>query len=271
MSSTQTAILGAIAGLTIFLGLPIGRVRSLSSKWRTALNGLAAGVLLFLVFEFVEGSVDLIADGPTALRAVLFVGTLVISLGALIAYGQRLRSSKPKLRPSGPGAAATSEMATMRASSFSIAQKFALLVAVGIGLHNLAEGLAIGQSAASGQYSLALLLIIGFALHNATEGFGIVGPMAAAGERASWSFLALLGVIGGLPVFVGTLIGQVWINGSFEVAILGFATGSVAYVLYEMGRVALRNRHWLLLSTTVALGIAIGFATELIIELGAGS
>src|SRR5437868_3255786 len=81
-------------------------------------------------------------------------------------------------------------------------------MAVGIGLHNLSEGLAIGQSAASGEVHLALLLIIGFGLHNATEGFGIIGPLAADTERPSWAFLALMGLIGGGPTFVGTIIGQ---------------------------------------------------------------
>ena len=71
-----------------------------------------------------------------------------------------------------------------------------LLIAVGIGLHNFAEGLAIGQSAASGDIALATLLVIGFGLHNATEGFGIVAPLAAdeTAERPSWAFLGLLGL-----------------------------------------------------------------------------
>ena len=78
----------------------------------------------------------------------------------------------------GPGAAAVQEFTPTRIYH-SPAARLALLIAVGIGLHNFAEGLAIGQSAASGETSLALLLVIGFGLHNATEGFGIVAPMAA--------------------------------------------------------------------------------------------
>ncbi len=74
-----------------------------------------------------------------------------------------------------------------------------MMIAIGIGLHNFAEGLAIGSSAARGALQLAVLLVIGFGLHNATEGFGIVAPMAAQGRRPSWRYLLLLGLIGGGP------------------------------------------------------------------------
>jgi len=265
MSGLQTALLGAIAGLTIFLGLPIGRVRNLHPAWRVLLNGLAAGVLAFLVFEFFEYGIEGIEEGSSALRATLFALGLVGTFVALFAYGKAMRRSSKSLRPMGPGAAATVEMQQIRTKTMSPAQKLALLVAVGIGLHNLAEGLAIGQSSASGKYSLAVLLIIGFALHNATEGFGIVGPMLGANERASWSFLFVLGAIGGLPVFVGTLIGQVWVNQTFEVAVLGLATGSVLYVLYEMSRAALKQRHYALLAFGVIAGAAIGVGTEMVV------
>ena len=90
--------------------------------------------------------------------------------------------------------------------SLTPARSLALLIATGIGLHNFAEGLAIGQSAASGETQLAVVLVVGFALHNATEGFGIVAPLAGRAARArAGRFLALLGLIGGGPTFVGTL------------------------------------------------------------------
>jgi ZIP family zinc transporter len=87
------------------------------------------------------------------------------------------------------------------------ARRMALLIAVGIGLHNFGEGLAIGGSAAKGEIALATVLVMGFALHNATEGFGIVAPLAAAGDRAGWGFLLLMGLIGGGPTFLGTAVG----------------------------------------------------------------
>lgn len=106
------------------------------------------------------------------------------------------------------------------------------MIASGIGLHNFAEGLAIGNSAATGELSLAVLLVIGFALHNATEGgFGIVAPLTG-GQRPSWGgFLALLGgLVGGGPTFVGTLVGQRFVSEEVSVAFLGLAAGSILYV-----------------------------------------
>src|SRR6202158_1308239 len=102
----------------------------------------------------------------------------------------------------------------------------------GIGLHNFAEGLAIGTSAAAGEISLAVLLVIGFGLHNATEGFGIVAPLA--GQRPSWGFLALLGLVGGGPTFAGTLVGQRFVNDIVSIAFLGLAAGSILYVVIEL-------------------------------------
>lgn len=88
----------------------------------------------------------------------------------------------------------------------------ALMIATGIGLQNFAEGLAIGNSGAQGELSLAVLFIIGFGLHNASEGFGIVAPLAAEGERPFWITLLRLGLIGGGPTFLGTLVGQHLVN-----------------------------------------------------------
>ena len=105
--------------------------------------------------------------------------------------------------------------------------RLALLIAVGIGLHNFSEGLAIGQSAAGGELGLAVLLVIGFALHNATEGFGITAPFAAAQVRPSWAVLGLLALIGGGPTFVGTLIGQAFTNDAVSILFLALAAGSI--------------------------------------------
>src|SRR5207342_2053262 len=122
-------------------------------------------------------------------------------------------------------------------------KRLAFFIALGIGFHNFSEGLAIGQSAAAGEVSLALLLIIGFGLHNATEGFGIVAPMAAEGETPSWSFLLLLGLIGGGPTFLGTLIGQSFVNDTVFMACLALAAGSILYVVIELLGVARKLGH----------------------------
>src|SRR5207245_4272697 len=133
----------------------------------------------------------------------------------------------------GPGAASVAEFEQERhIVTMSPSHWLSLFIATGIGLHNFAEGLAIGQSAARDELSLALVLIIGFGLHNATEGFGIVAPMS--GERASWRFLGLLGLIGGGPTFLGTIVGQAWTSEALSVAFLALAAGSILYVIIEL-------------------------------------
>src|SRR5262249_46064896 len=103
----------------------------------------------------------------------------------------------------------------------------ALLIATGIGLHNFSEGLAIGQSAAVGALQLAVVLIVGFGLHNMTEGFGIAGPLT--GQTISWRFVALLGLIGGGPTFLGTAVGIVFTSPEVFILFLALAAGAIIY------------------------------------------
>ncbi|MGW2425258.1 ZIP family metal transporter, partial [Streptomyces sp. NPDC001709] len=165
-------------------------------------------------------------------------------------------------RPAGPGAAAATELAPAPRSQ---AASLALMIATGIGLHNFAEGLAIGNSAAKGELSLAVLLIIGFGLHNATEGFGIVAPLAAEGERPSWATLFWLGLIGGGPTFLGTLVGQHLVNDTLSIAFLGLAAGSILYVVIELLAVARKAGLKTLTTWCVLLGLLLGFATDAVV------
>ena len=174
---------------------------------------------------------------------------------------RRAASAAPR-KPEGPGAAAATELTRTKPSP---AAQLALMIAIGIGLHNFAEGLAIGNSAASGEISLAVLLIIGFGLHNATEGFGIVAPLAAEGTRPSWAALGLLGLIGGGPTFIGTLIGQRVVNETLSVAFLGLAAGSILYVVIELLAVARRSGLKELTTWMILLGLLLGFATDAIV------
>ena len=151
-------------------------------------------------------------------------------------------------------------------ATWSAARRLTLLIAVGIGLHNFAEGLAIGQSAASGELALALLLVIGFGLHNATEGFGICGPMSGEDTRPSWGFLGILGVIGGLPTFLGTLLGQSWSSQAMSVVFFAVAAGSILYVVQELFAVNRRYGHDVLVTWLVLAGILLGFATDFVVS-----
>src|SRR5271157_5473271 len=165
MSFAQTVILAAFAGGTIFLGLPVGRVRGLSRGWQAALTTAAGGVILFLIYDVLSQAVEPVSTALDAARAgdspTRFAG-YAAALGFSVAFGLL---SVTYL---------TSRMAARREHGAAITpQQIALGTAIGLGLHNFSEGLAIGQSAATGATSLALILVIGFALHNTTEGFGI--------------------------------------------------------------------------------------------------
>jgi ZIP family zinc transporter len=163
----------------------------------------------------------------------------------------------------GPGAAAVDEIEGRSwVESLTPGRRLALLIATGIGLHNFGEGLAIGQSAAAGELSLALVLIIGFGLHNTTEGFGIVGPMSGEAERPSWGFLGLMGLIGGGPTFVGTVIGQAWVSPSLEVVFFAVAGGSILYVVIQLFEVCRRFAMPTLVGWSLLLGLLLGFGTD---------
>jgi ZIP family zinc transporter len=276
VTSTQIAILGAVAGFTIFLGLPIGRLATPSRALREVLNATAIGVLVFLLWDVLshaaepveESLVDAVAGTESwatfALRAPIVTAGLGIGLIGL-AYYERVMASRAKRR-FGPGAMAVDEptTATRGLGLADPARRLALMIAVGIGVHNFAEGLAIGQSAAAGEMSLALVLIIGFGLHNATEGFGITAPLA--GTRPSWGFLALLGLIGGGPTLVGTLIGQSFVNEALYIGTLAVAAGSILYVIVQLIAAAMKLGKTHLLYWGLFVGLLLGYATDFLVE-----
>lgn len=281
MTAVQIATLGAIAGFTIFLGLPVGRLRNPSLAMKAFLNATATGVLLFLFWDVLAHAVEPVETALTAVTrdgtgswmhfgalAAVAIASLTLGLMSLVYYEQWMADAKDAGAGAahGPGAADIAELAGPRAfDSATAGRRLALLIAVGIGLHNFSEGLAIGQSAAAGEISLAVLLIVGFGLHNATEGFGIVAPLAGEPNRPSWGFLALLGVIGGGPTLVGTLVGQSFVNDTVSIAFLALAAGSILYVIVQLLRVAQNLGRRTLMYWGLLLGLLLGFATDFVI------
>jgi ZIP family zinc transporter len=145
-----------------------------------------------------------------------------------------------------------------------------MMIAIGIGAHNLSEGLAIGQSYASGAIELALVLIIGFAAHNATEGFGIAAPLTGLSKRPSNRFLLLVGLVGGGPTFIGTLLGSLWVSPFAYVFFLSTAGGALVYVTMLMFNAGRRQAAYSVLMFGFFLGLTAGFITDLIVTLGGG-
>ena len=277
MSTTQTLILGAVAGLTIYVGLPIGRLSNVSPKMRAALSAIATGILVFLFWDVVSHGVEPVESHLEDHQWAAFAGyATLLGLGfaaglmSLVYYDDWLKGARSTPLV-GPGAAAADELEHRgRLQSLTPGRRLALLIATGIGLHNFGEGLAIGQSAAAGELSLALVLIIGFGLHNTTEGFGIVGPMSGEAEHPSWGFLGLMGLIGGGPTFLGTLIGQAWVSASLEVVFFAVAGGSILYVVIQLFEVCRRFSMPTLVAWSLLLGLLLGFGTDWIL-VGAGA
>jgi len=275
MSTPQTILLGAIAGFTIFLGLPVGRMRTASIRFKTFLSGISAGVLAFLVVEIFEHAFHEVEETLEHAHAgegtwARFAGmTAVYAIGmaaGLLVLFYVMRALKPKPPQSvGPGAMAMSELDHPHVKRKEALQ-LGMSIAVAIGLHNFSEGLAIGQSAHRGDTTLALLLVIGFALHNATEGFGIVGPLAGADARASWRWLGIAGLIGGGPTFLGTIIGTSFENAFVFTAFLALAGGAILYVIGELFAAG-RKLDWEMMLLGTVVGFLLGAGTELVLVL----
>jgi zinc transporter, ZIP family len=287
LSFAQTVLLGALAGFTIFLGLPAGRIRLLSDRSRVGLAMFSVGILAFIFVDVLEhglgildGTLDKFKDHNVsfghlaALTLLLIVGFGLGSAGLGI-LERRLRPKARAFPPIAGGSTATAfspDEAAQIASEADIARRRALqtgvVIAVAIGLHNFAEGLAIGVSARSGAVSLATVLIVGFALHNATEGFGIVGPLGSV--MPSWRWLGLVGLIGGGPTFLGSMLGYQVTSEPLELGFYAVAAGAILYVIGEiwqgMRRYGYRELGLLLLTA----GFAAGIITDLVVAYGGG-
>jgi ZIP family zinc transporter len=283
MSFGETVALGATAGFTIFLGLPVGRLRALTPRGRVALAMFAVGVLVFILvdvvghgFALTEGALGEFKDGKAGFGhplayALLLGGGFALGLAGLATIERRVRRSAVPPPPM-KGGAADAVSATARIEVDDAARRRALslgmTIAGAIGLHNFAEGLAIGVSAATGKVTLATVLIIGFALHNATEGFGIVGPVGNA--RPSWRWLIVAGLIGGAPTFLGTIAGYNLSSEPLELAFYAVSGGAILYVIGEvwngMRKIGFRELGLWMLS----LGFGVGVVTDLVVSYGGG-
>ena len=241
--------LGAVAGLIpvylgIFAALYLGKV--LPRTWEGGLIGVANGVLVYLFFDLMhEATEQTGARDPVSW--LVFLGSLAVSFVGLVALE-------------------SSQVFGARAGNRILSLPY--MIAVGMGLHNLGEGLAIGASYAGGEYTLSALLVAGFGLHNGTEGFGIVG--AAGKSSVSWRDVALLGLIAGLPTCVGTFLSGQGVSSYFSICFYALAAGSLLYVVLSLTVMSYTASRRVQVAGGMFGGIAVMYLTAMILTLVSG-
>jgi zinc transporter, ZIP family len=275
----QLLLLGAIAGFTIFLGLPLVTLQNLSSKRKGFFNALALGILVFLIIDVFSHAYESASNattnalsgkaptGDAIIDLVTMFGGIAIGLLGLALYETKVMTKTfPQIL----------SLENLKQGDEHLRQlfhetnayKLAMMIAVGIGAHNFSEGLAVGQSYVAGEIGLAILLIIGFGAHNTTEGFGIGGPLTGLLKRPRVGFLLKAGLVGGGPTFVGTILGSLWSSTVAYILFLSIAGGALIYVsmlMYNTGRKQATND---ILMIGIFVGLCVGFVTDLIVTLG---
>ena len=248
------ALLGIYVGvIPVALGmLWLPWIRRIPPGWLRGIMALTVGLLAFLAIDATLEGVEIAGEGSQA-----FGGTALVLIGAAVAY----------VALSGIGAWIADRSRRASAAGASGA-RLAMMVAVGIGLHNLGEGLAIGTSYATGALALGAFLVVGFALHNTTEGLAIVAPIA--GERPSLARLVSLGLIAGAPAILGAWIGASAFNSSVAAFLFGAGAGAIAQVIVQLAPSLRDGRGRLLHPIATAgllAGVAIMFVTGLLVSV----
>jgi zinc transporter ZupT len=261
--SADLSFYGLMALVGLYVGvIPVGIgmlwlpwVRRIDPRWVQFLLALTIGLLGFLGVDALLEGTDFANTGPE-----VFGGALLVYAGAAIAY-LGLMGVDARLR-------------ARRDGSVAGPWRLALLVALGIGLHNLGEGLAIGSAYAIGSLALGAALIVGFALHNTTEGLAIVAPVArdeeSSAEGGSLRRLAWLGVLAGAPAVLGAWIGASAFNPSLAAFLFGLGAGAIAQVIIQIAP-SVRDAAGRLLHPLAVGGILTGlvfmYVTSLLVSL----
>jgi ZIP family zinc transporter len=242
-------VIGLLVGVVpVALGLAwLPSLRRASPQWLAAFMALTAGLLTFLAFEALAEAFSLQASLPSGIGGVGLVLLGVTSTYLFLTLLSRRLGARD-------GAVGGLALAT--------------LVAIGIGLHNLGEGLAIGTSFALGELALGTFFVVGFMVHNVTEGLGIATPMAE-GRKVSFGRLAALALIAGAPAIPGAWLGGFVTSDVLGVLFFAGAAGAALEVVVEVGRYVARKAPGGLNSGYVVggylAGIAVMYVTGLLI------
>jgi ZIP family zinc transporter len=244
--------IGVLAGLIpVYLGLiPMPLFRKLSAARRNILISFSIGILLFLFVDVTKAAFDLVKAPKITGSGLFALGFTFGLLGpAMFSHSRRRQreSSEPKVTPS----------RTAEGRFFT-----AYMIAIGIGLHNFGEGLALGAAYAASNFALTGVLVLGFALHNGTEGMGIGGPIADLPVRGKE--IAFLGLLAGIPTVLGSIVGSIAYSDLLGVLLFSAAGGAILYVIVELGRFSYSPRGTFL---GVWAGLLLMYFTELILSV----
>jgi len=250
--------LTAAMGLSIFLSMPIVYSKRAQGRWAIGLNAAAIGILIFLLG-------DVFSDVSPILYPSGYVANLSYSVAFGVAFvvaflGLYFVDNLPRVAPRG---ARTADAETAAPEADSGVRRTALIIALGIGLQNLTEGLVFGVNWTLGTIGILAVVFVGFFLQNVTEGFPIASPFLGTKARRGIALMAGLFLVGGLPTLLGGAIGYYWSNSLFLVIFDALAIGAIAYVILPMLRTAFRPLATRELSVRrnqlVYLGVMVGF------------
>lgn len=244
-------LIGLYVGvIPIFLGIFwLPALRRLSRTWMTFLTALTAGLLIFLGVDTLVEAIEQSAFVPNPFQGFGLIGIGAVSIFMLLA-------------------AISAREDNLRRSEGEKRLAVAYMIALGIGLHNLGEGLAIGAAYNVGEIALGTFLVVGFIIQNITEGLGIIAPVLR--DRPSIKHLALLGILGGAPAILGTWLGGFSPSATLAVLFLGIGTGAIFEVVYEISKMLRRdterNPAPLVIFAGVVSGMLLLWGTGLLIK-----
>jgi zinc transporter, ZIP family len=219
--------LTAAMGLAIFLSLPVVYHKRAQGRWAVGLNAVAIGILIFLL-------ADVFSDVSPLLYPSGYVANLGYSVAFAAAFlvaflGLYFVDNLPRNLPGGSGA-----------SPDAGPRLTALIIALGIGLQNLTEGLVFGANWTAGAVGILAVVFVGFFLQNVTEGFPIASPFLGTNARRGVAMMVGLFLVGGLPTLIGGAVGYFWTSPLLLVVFDALAMGAIAYVVLPMLRAAFR-------------------------------